>query len=80
MRTTIITLTNEFHNSAASVRVPAADAATGRVIITASQAKRAAKKLCGMMDCTCGGIRGGEWIVHEPLADGGLVLARRGTY
>jgi len=48
-----ITLRNEFHGSAVNVRVHSVP-----VTLTASQTKRVYRELCGMRDCTCGGLRG----------------------
>jgi len=73
---TTITLHNNFHTSTANIRVPAADAATGRVTITAKQAKRAADKLVGIRGCTGGTVRGGEWCREYEAPDGSWVLVR----
>lgn len=45
----LVTITNEFHNTSATVRV-------GKM--SAANAKRVAKKLCGVSGCTCGGPLG----------------------
>ena len=44
-----LTLTNDFHNSSATLRLSADNKATK------SQNYRAARKLCGVSGCTCGG-------------------------
>ena len=46
-----ITLKNNFHDTQATV-------ISRDGIISASSLKRASRKLCGMDDCTCGGLRG----------------------
>ncbi|MCP4708222.1 MAG: hypothetical protein GY869_06330 [Planctomycetes bacterium] len=43
-------LINKFHNTSANVLID------GERDLTASQMKRASRKLCGMSDCGCGGI------------------------
>lgn len=52
----ILVLTNNFHNTEVRVRI---DSIPG--LLTAAQVARATKKLCGMSDCTCGGIRGPQY-------------------
>jgi len=49
----IITLTNDFHNTAIRVRVDRLPAA-----LSERQTKRVISALCGMSDCSCGVIRG----------------------
>ena len=66
-----ITFTNSFHNTAATVRVPA------NMLITASQEKRMARKLCGYEGCVCGGlggVRGGKWHLDYTSPDNGPYL------
>ena len=46
---TTITLSNNFHNSTARVRVP--DSGT----LSVSQVRRVRRELCGIATCTCGG-------------------------
>ena len=48
------TLKNDFHGTTCSVRV----AADG--VLTTAQMRRVEKTLCGMEDCRCGTIRGGQ--------------------
>ena len=50
-----IKLINNFHNTEANIIVR--DDGT----ISKSAGNRALKKLCGMEDCCCGGVRGGEY-------------------
>ena len=66
-----LTLTNDFHQTSATIRpteitaemVSHADRTSaltlqryiGKYLITRRQAKRAKKALCGMRDCCCGG-------------------------
>lgn len=54
-----VTLRNDFHGSTATVRPDAA----GRV--SARAAKAALRKLCGMSDCECGGIRGRQDVIVD---------------
>jgi len=45
----MITVRNEFHNSAARIRASIGD------VLTASQVRRCRRTLCGVEGCTCGG-------------------------
>jgi hypothetical protein len=47
-----ITLRNEFHNTSARVRANE----TGETLLSASTVRRVRRALCGMTDCTCGGV------------------------
>lgn len=47
-----VTLSNDFHHSTVTVRVPADG------VLSIGQSRRVYRELCGMSDCTCGGIRG----------------------
>lgn len=49
-----ITLRNDFHNTEAVVIPHNLHGREG--FLSARQVKRADRKLCGMSDCTCGGI------------------------
>ena len=60
-----IEIKNNFHNTTARLRVSdlriAPELRDGNeyfCTITESQLRRAVRKLCGMKDCTCGGVRG----------------------
>lgn len=60
-----IELKNNFHNTSAKLNVSdlriAEELGNGNdyfCTITATQMQRAARKLCGMKDCTCGTVRG----------------------
>ncbi len=53
-----LTLRNDFHNTEATVKVN-----NGR--IKADAMKRAEKKLCGMKECSCGGMRGPQDMIIE---------------
>ena len=55
-----LTLSNDFHNTETVVMVKDG-------IISAGSMKRAKKKLCGMKDCQCGGLRGEQAVVLEEL-------------
>ena len=48
----MITLKNEFHDTETRVRAQIGDTLTG------NQVRRAARKLCGLYDCVCGGEAG----------------------
>ena len=48
----MITLKNEFHNTETRVRAQIGDTLTG------NQTYRAARNLCGISDCVCGGEAG----------------------
>lgn len=50
-----LTLTNNFHNTNATVVVK-------NGIISEGSLNRAEKKLCGMSDCCCGNIRGSQFL------------------
>lgn len=69
----MLTLTNDFHDTEARVRIDVPGAMTYR------QYKRAWKTLCGIADCRCGGIRGPQWhngrrIALEDQADGTIKI------
>lgn len=49
---TMITITNNFHNTSYRLR------ATIGAELSAAQIRRSRKALCGMHDCTCGGPLG----------------------
>ena len=49
MKDTRITLTNNFHNTETTITAKGGN-------ITASQLKRAERKLCGMTECMCGKV------------------------
>ena len=48
----MITLKNEFHNTETRVRAQIGDT------LTVDQTRRAARNLCGISDCLCGGEAG----------------------
>lgn len=59
----LVTLKNDFHNSAATLRLEVLGNFPGTVTIrpSKSQVKKAKKTLCGIKGCSCGndiGIRG----------------------
>lgn len=69
----MLTLTNDFHNSQARVRVDVPG------IMSRAQVQRAQRKLCGISDCTCGGVRGpqyhdGRRIELEDQVDGSVKI------
>lgn len=73
-----ITLTNDFHGTSVNLRVKGST-------LSIHQIRRARRALCGVENCTCGGVageRGGQWKV-EALRDGlstlygGQLLDRR---
>ena len=47
-----ITITNDFHHSSITVRVPS------NGLLSVGTTKRIYRTLCGIADCQCGGIRG----------------------
>jgi hypothetical protein len=52
-------LTNDFHGSKTTVRavlVRQADHDPARILLTNRQVRRANKALCGMAECSCGGL------------------------
>ena len=53
-----IRLRNDFHGSEVGIRVPRGLPHT----LTPSQVRRVRKELCGNKDCTCGAIRGVQWL------------------
>lgn len=79
----ILQLTNDFHSSAARVRVRWG--ADGTCKLSPSQIRRARQSLCGVNDCTCCddlGRRGrqvDDFEVVSALDDGGYVIARLST-
>jgi len=58
-----ITLRNNFHNSEVRLRVERLPAT-----LTRSQTTRAIRVLCGLVDCTCGAVRGPQWHGEERLS------------
>ena len=61
MSKSIVQLTNNFHNTKTAVLTEDLNHGTHlEITLSSSQKKRAAKKLCGMSDCVCGGIRGSQ--------------------
>lgn len=68
---TIVKLKNDFHGASASVRAQILDYGMhNEISLTASQMKRAARKLCGISSCTCGGpagIRGYQSVFGKKL-------------
>lgn len=66
-----ITLKNNFHNTEATVVVKGG-------IIKAAAMKAAERKLCGMKECTCGGVRGPQdYTVEQANADGDMRVGMR---
>lgn len=64
----MITITNDFHNTEARVRGLELSPATVR---------RVRRELCGISDCTCGGVlgqRGRQEVEIEPNEDGSVTL------
>lgn len=59
MLTRKITVTNDFHNTSATMRVRVAPIAH-HVIITQAQWERAMRKLCNIKECCCGQLRGAQ--------------------
>lgn len=56
MKTKTITLSNDFHNTAVTVRVPIDEEYP--IQLSKSQTRRIENALCGMIECECGGVRG----------------------
>lgn len=57
-----IKLINTFHNSSANVVIKDG-------MISRQAGKRALKKLCGIKECLCGGVRGGDFYLREGRGD-----------
>ena len=57
-----ITLTNDFHNTCVRVRVSKLPAKLSKW-----QVARIGKALCGIPECTCGGIRGIQPVEIVPI-------------
>lgn len=76
-----MTLTNDFHNTAAIVRVTPRESTHYGLMadLSRAQTRRAEKKLCGMSDCSCSGALGTRgkqkdlesW---EPNQDGSVTI------
>jgi hypothetical protein len=67
MKQTPVTLTNDFHNTQATLILKPIESGrfAGKFSISAESAKRARKKLCPNIDCKCGGTfgeRGGAYL------------------
>jgi len=85
----LYTLRNDFHGTIATVRAtpirvrlanPATAIEAGEtwIELSASQASRARKKLCGMSDCSCSGVlgtRGRQCVTVRVIGDNGAVIA-----
>lgn len=62
----MVTLTNDFHNTECRVRTSVTAVYENEqhlyneITLTASQAERAKKKLCGITDCCCSGSAAGH--------------------
>lgn len=76
-----VTLTNDFHNTSARVRVSTKTSPGHGVIadLTVDQTKRVNRKLCGMSGCTCSGrlgTRGKQQGIgsYEPNQDGSVTI------
>ena len=73
-----ITLTNDFHNSSVTVKVPK------NGILSAGTTKRVYRELCGISGCTCGGIRGPQelipygWCVDTYTIQGSILIREAG--
>ena len=75
MKTTTITLTNDFHGSQIALR--ARNTVDGMYALSAGQVRRARSELCGMTGCTCGGDiseRGWQEVHIELQPDGSAIL------
>jgi prepilin-type N-terminal cleavage/methylation domain-containing protein len=65
---TNITLTNDFHNTSVVVRADLLVGPAGATLtLTDYQTMRVRTELCGLYDCTCGGIRGEQSYNNKPL-------------
>ena len=69
---TKVTLVNEFHNTEVNVIIDINE--KGLFKLSDSQNSKIHKELCGLSDCTCGGVRGkcyytesGEFFDYEAL-------------
>jgi hypothetical protein len=69
-----ITLTNTFHNSTVNLIVGEPNR-YGEYTLSESQARRAARALCGIGDCQCGGLCGWDptWEVTDWQGDARLI-------
>ena len=63
-----MTIKNDFHNTSVVVVGELVDYATHwETTLSDSQMKRVKRVLCGMRDCTCGGIRGRQEYLGKKL-------------
>ena len=70
-----ITLTNDFHNTEATV-IPKWNS-SGMGIVSRQAMTRAFRKLCGIAGCCCGGIRGRQEVdFWEIRQDGDYYVCR----
>ena len=68
-----VTITNDYHNSRANVRVNA----SGETMLTRSTVLRVRRKLCGISGCMCGGVlgqRGNQTVEISAMADGEAMI------
>jgi len=77
----IYTLRNSFHGTSVNVRCEGRQHIYSEVVITPTQRqwRRIEKTLCGVSDCTCGGIRSCDHQTHEIRHDGGIGWTARIT-
>lgn len=55
----LVTLVNDFHGTSVNVRAEVmCHGVHCEIALTDSQWSRVNRKLCGMSDCACGGLRG----------------------
>ena len=67
-----VTMKNDFHNTEATVYCQY-DAQRNTGYLSPRQYSRALKKLCGMADCECGGVRGRQdYYCEDEMPDGTL--------
>jgi len=66
----VVTLVNDFHGTSTAVRPSPLG------VISPRAAARAARKLCGVRDCCCGGVRGGRYALVPCAGDCYLVVDR----
>lgn len=74
MKTMLIVLENDFHNSEVTLRAKIKENSRGKYLyLSAGQVKKSQSTLCGIDGCTCGdslGCRGANEYVFDTHPDG----------
>ena len=70
-----VTIKNEYHNSAARIRVRT----DGETILSRATVRRVRRALCGISGCDCGGVlgeRGWQAVAIDAMPDGTVMVGK----